>query len=74
VKDPLFHKRFFPGGLQNTYQQISAQGYVDTDFGNRLRNKFWIELQHGKLRRVEDFVAEFAVPFHAQDFEVYVAT
>lgn len=44
------------------------------DLGCRFRNKLLIELQHGKLRGIEDLVAELAVTFHTEDLQVDIAS
>lgn len=46
--------------------------YKVTYLGRGLRNEFFVKFQHGKLCRIEDLVAELAIPFHTKNFEIDV--
>jgi hypothetical protein len=47
---------------------------VGTYLGTGLREESFVEFQHGKLCRVEDLVAELAIPFYPKNFEIDITT
>jgi hypothetical protein len=55
---------------KESQKDCNLQKTGKTNFGCGFGSERLVEFQHGKLGRVEDFVAKLAVTFHAQDFEV----
>lgn len=73
VQNPLLDQALLASRLNHILSISSSRlGPSNANLGGGFGDKRLVQLEHGKLRRVEDLVAELAVALYAQDLQVDV--
>jgi hypothetical protein len=76
VQDPFLDEALFACGLfvERSSMILIEKKIHKPDLGRRLWHELLVQLQHGKLCRVKDLVAELSIPLHPQNLQIYITS